>query len=359
MNKLSEFRLGLPAKKVDFELKTALEIKDKAHQCSLDWFGEIFNRKLYKELGFSSVNQYAKDELGFSKSKIGHYISLTRKLEKLPKLKNSITNGELGYTVARVLADVADVNNEQDWVDFAKNNSRLKVEEEVKRAKQEARDEKIGQPSFFPKPMKKSPQAVLPVRVDFEMSPVQFARYEKLMEQIRKNRIVSSDKVEALLEVLHGFLEGVSEESLVDEPEKHPRGYLTKPSTQIHLHHCPTCESTMVQTSKGEMEIGENEFERSQCDCLTSAPNEPNKSAIAPSIRRKIFAKARHQCETPGCNHTRFLEIHHIVPRSKGGGNDPANLKVLCAGCHSRAHSHVLGGQMIKEASVIYGWNEN
>ena len=122
----STFRPGQPARKVDFQLKSALEIKDRAHQCSLDWFGEILNRKLFLELGFGSVNQYAKKELGFSQSKIGHYISLTRKLQKLPLLKSSLSKGELGYTVARVVADVADSGNEQDWVDFA--NSILGIE---------------------------------------------------------------------------------------------------------------------------------------------------------------------------------------------------------------------------------------
>ena len=78
MQSLSKFQPDQPAEKVDFQLKSALEIKDQAHQCSLDWFGEILNRKLFLELGYSSVNQYAKTELNFSQSKIGHYISLTR-----------------------------------------------------------------------------------------------------------------------------------------------------------------------------------------------------------------------------------------------------------------------------------------
>ncbi len=69
----SEFQPNQPAQKVDSELKSALKIKDRAHLCSLDWFGEILNRKLYKELGYSSINQYARQELDFGNSKIGDY----------------------------------------------------------------------------------------------------------------------------------------------------------------------------------------------------------------------------------------------------------------------------------------------
>ncbi len=68
-------------------LKSALEIKDAAHRCSLDWFGDIFDRKLYQELGFSSMNRYAKEAQGFSDTKIGVYLKLTRDLQKLPLLK--------------------------------------------------------------------------------------------------------------------------------------------------------------------------------------------------------------------------------------------------------------------------------
>ena len=39
----------------------------------------------------------------------------------------------------------------------------------------------------------------------------------------------------------------------------------------------------------------------------------------------------------PGCRSTKWLEIHHIVPRAKGGGHDPRNLTTLC-GAHHGAH---------------------
>lgn len=342
MKSLPKFRLGQPAQKVDSELKTALEIKDSAHQCSLDWFGEILNRKLFRELGYGSINQYAKEELNFSQSKIGHYISLTRKLEKLPKLKESISKGDLGYTVVRVVAEVADSSNEKEWVDFAMKNSRRRVEDEVRKAKQEAKNKAAGQPTLLPQPEVKPIKAALPVQVSFQMTPTQFARYEKLMEQVRKNRNISAEKVEALLEIMAGFLDQQPEHG---SEKSAPRGDISQPSNQIHIHHCPECQSSTVQTGKGEMEIGEKEFERAKCDCQVSQAGERNKTAIAPAIRREVFAHARHKCETPGCNHARFLEIHHVVPRSAGGSNELQNLKLLCTSCHGMVHRspHLVG----------------
>lgn len=41
------------------------------------------------------------------------------------------------------------------------------------------------------------------------------------------------------------------------------------------------------------------------------------------------------QCAGPGCDHTRFLEFHHIVPWAEGGTTELANLIPLCSGCHA------------------------
>lgn len=37
----------------------------------------------------------------------------------------------------------------------------------------------------------------------------------------------------------------------------------------------------------------------------------------------------------------RGLNVHHIVPRSRGGSDEPNNLVVLCKECHARIHPHM------------------
>jgi len=67
-----------------------------------------------------------------------------------------------------------------------------------------------------------------------------------------------------------------------------------------------------------------------------------------------VSAVARDLDVDPGCNHTRFLEIHHIVSRSEGGNNDLNNLKLLCSSCHSLVHrSQYLVGE--ESGSYRYG----
>ena len=51
-----------------------------------------------------------------------------------------------------------------------------------------------------------------------------------------------------------------------------------------------------------------------------------------------VQARDRNQCRTPGCGHTKFLEVHHIKPRAAGGKNRPENLITLCSACHRLWH---------------------
>lgn len=298
---------------------------DQAKQCAVLWFGEILTRKLYRELGYSSINQYAKVELGFSASRIGDFLSLCRKLEKLPKVKAEVASGKLGYTKARVLVTVTDETNEAAWLKVAQDHSRRELERQVKRAKMAAAEVASGQTSLLPVAPSR-PAAVVPVRVSMEMTPGQFARYQALWERIGKRGGVSGDRVEALLEVMAGFADGTS-----------PRGELpggARPPVQVHVHRFPDCEKASVAASRGELELGEAEAETVQCDCQVSTDGGRNVASIPPRVRRKVPVPDLYRCQRPGCGHTGYLEVHHKVPRAKGGTNEEENLVTLCGGCH-------------------------
>lgn len=49
-------------------------------------------------------------------------------------------------------------------------------------------------------------------------------------------------------------------------------------------------------------------------------------------MRRKLLAASGGACAL--CGSTDRPEIDHVRPRHLGGGDDPANLRVLCRRCH-------------------------
>jgi hypothetical protein len=52
--------------------------------------------------------------------------------------------------------------------------------------------------------------------------------------------------------------------------------------------------------------------------------------------RYRIFERDGWRCRVPGCSSRANLQVHHVVFRSHGGGEDDGNLATLCATHHLR-----------------------
>ena len=315
---IPSFEAGRDARAAHHSLRQCVAVMDRAKHCAVLWFGEILKRRLYEDLGYSSIFQYASEELGFSTSRTGDFKRLAEKLSELPKVKARVASGELGYTKAREIVKVAAPETQDAWLEVATAQSRRQLETTVKRARVQA---PAAQAALLPPVAPPPPPATR--QVSFGMSPSQYARFESLMAKIGPR----ADRAELLLDMMEAF---------VDRADS-PRGE-SPPRTQIHVHDCPTCGSMTVETPRGSIELADEEAETARCDARVHRPGERNRSTIPPRVRRLVLARDRHRCRRKGCNHTRFLDIHHLVPRSRGGTNHPVNLVTLCPACHRLAH---------------------
>ena len=59
-------------------------------------------------------------------------------------------------------------------------------------------------------------------------------------------------------------------------------------------------------------------------------------AGITSAQRKAIYRREGWRCAL--CDSTKYLQIHHIIRRSQGGGNHPHNLIALCSDCHALAH---------------------
>ncbi len=63
---------------------------------------------------------------------------------------------------------------------------------------------------------------------------------------------------------------------------------------------------------------------------------------ISKQTRKEVYRRDGYRCAL--CDSTRYLQIHHCVPRGEGGTNNIQNLICLCADCHGLAHGIDLRG---------------
>jgi hypothetical protein len=313
---------------------------NQAQKCAVLWFADIMRRRLYEDLGYPTINQYALRGLGFSKTRTGDFIRLAQKLENLPAVKQAMTEGELGYTKAREIVGVATPETQDVWLKAAKG-PRKELTREVKRVKQAAKVDS-NQGELVPGPALVVEPKELPVRFQMDLTPEQEARRAALVERLHKLGGVPNNRAELMLEALA---------ALVESKEKAPRGaFPGGPPVQIQVHES---EGRMtVQTATGERELGVAETGRMRCDANVCVEGGRNRATIPPRVRREVLARDHHRCRAPGCARSRFLEVHHIFPRSQGGSNQPENLMTLCGSCHR--HWHEKGLSWAKEKTILY-----
>jgi hypothetical protein len=67
-----------------------------------------------------------------------------------------------------------------------------------------------------------------------------------------------------------------------------------------------------------------------------------NNKAIPAKVEKLIYQEAGSAC--PFCDESEVsaLEVHHIDPRQNGGSNEPENLILTCASCHTKIQDNVI-----------------
>lgn len=447
------FSPGLPARQVHDRLQKALVELSRAEHNAVLWFAEVAGRRLYRELGYSSVHLYASEALGFSKSKTSQFVRLSEALEDLPAVRQSLAAGEIGWTKARELVKVATPKNEQRWLARARKSSRRELERQVTLTRGRAKAARNANPQqpvlgacdgtapggalpdrasprdgaspgdkiasladYEAGSLEQEAAADLPVAVSLRFSPTQFARFEAQVEKIRKTASKSSggngnssasraahpaaglrgasredlvlfalDELLASVgqpggsreeqpgglelgqpggpehgqprEVELGQTDGPSAEQPTGPEPEQPRGRkFTRVNSragnttpyQIVIYECESCGAGHVRTSRGAKKPSASALAATSCDARVLGPGAKNRATIPPAKRRAVLARDGHQCQVKGCGNTRFLEVHHKVPRARGGTNDLDNLTTACSRCHQLVHEH--GHQLLKEA---------
>jgi hypothetical protein len=72
------------------------------------------------------------------------------------------------------------------------------------------------------------------------------------------------------------------------------------------------------------------------------APRRRASQTIPPATRRAVMRRDHKRCVVPGCKNHRFLDVHHLDPRSEGGGHHSDRLAVLCGAHHRAVHAGTL-----------------
>lgn len=252
----------------------------------------LFEQKGWQRLGYASEGQYARERVGVSLSSLRHRCTLARRVEGLPPLAAALEGGVIGYEAALLVGRVATVDTIAAWIERAKVRTLKHLREEVAAVELRGR---LGDDASAP------PDAPeLEVVAALERAALGGELFEAVLEAKPPGRQIS-----------------------VRAGGGHSLRFRASADVIAYYHRLRA------------------RFER-------VAPREASFigflglavwDAWLPAIRGMrgrwlhIHRRDRFRCCSPVCTR-RDVTPHHLVFRSRGGGDEDENAASLCAWCH-------------------------
>lgn len=287
----------------------------------------IYERNIYRALGYSNIRHYAADHGGLTERQCKAFLRLGARLDDLPAMKKALAEGSLTWRKANAIVGEADSQNEEELVNLAKQLS----EDALRRVAPKPRATHNDRPTTptptlsapLPAPPKPPcpptirPQAE-PCYVAFKFTPEQYSLWAAF--NARKGRLT---KEEALIEAMRG---GVTDQKASGT------GYV------LILQECPACRRVIFTNNRGTFEAPQALLEAAHCDGIIQDQDARRRRVIPPRLKRQVLQRDSNQCQAEGCPNTQHLQIHHRLPVAQGGDTKLQNLVTLCARCHRVLH---------------------
>jgi hypothetical protein len=93
----------------------------------------LFRDNAHRGSGIAKFTDWAEFAFGIPEKLAGTFSFLGEHLERLPRLRRALEEGEITYTKAREFAAVTDEEDVDWWVDFARKNTNRQLEREKQR----------------------------------------------------------------------------------------------------------------------------------------------------------------------------------------------------------------------------------
>ena len=319
------------------ELKSEVRAERRSSAKIVRYLAAIDSKRLYLQLGFSSLYELATRELGYSSSAAMRRIKAARVVNADPSVIAKLESGELNFSTVDVLANFVNEPVLKDLTQQFCGRSREDAEKIVAQlrpvAKTAVRDRVVPVVVASTERQKASPlfenteqnskycrtnaQPELRKCEEFGERPeerfhISFAASKEVKEKL--------DRARQLL--FKGDPSAVAFEKVID-----------KALTLLLSLHCPK-ERQKRREERTARRAAKAEVPTEKVAQSTTSPRQ-----IPVTVRDRVLERDEYQCSFVSkaggrCACKVDLEIDHIVPLGRGGSSEESNLRTLC-----RAHN--------------------
>ena len=120
-----------PAREVDRRLRAAIAFLQSVDLEQGRLLRQMLDRKLFAELGFPGLDDYARERLDTSPRTARRQVALARAGHRAPAVATAFRAGEIHAFQAHALARVADLATAAPWIERAKSVTFRQLEDEI------------------------------------------------------------------------------------------------------------------------------------------------------------------------------------------------------------------------------------
>ncbi len=307
---------------VDAALRSIAKRRAALDAEEAEWLLKARDQQIHMYFGLPTFQMYLEHALGCGPKMAQEKVRVAEALGTQPALKGELASGRLPFTAVRELSRVTRPDTVGAWIEAAAGKTLRQVERMVSGRKPGDLPEAPPDPSLIRHTIR------------FEVSAQTAALFREALRKIRQDAGTHLSDDEVLAQLARAALSS-------DSGDSGGAPY------QIGITTCGACRKTEMHGDGESVEVGPEVLEKAMCDALQIGrvdKGSPERAAhsIPPAIRRLVWHRDRGKCVVLGCRSRIHLEVHHIRYRENGGNHDPANLAVLCGGCHDRVHERRL-----------------
>jgi len=278
---------------------------------------DVERRQLYRAFVRTSVGDYAV-HFGITRS-AGHardLVAMVKNLEKTPKIRAALEQGDMDWTKARTsaaaaVAAAADPGSEDRWLKRGLTHTNDVLEA---LAREEQGDS-------------------TPIHRRYKFTREEDADVEQALTWARSMYGRKLTDAQALAIVCRAWakLQATGGEGLRSSDN---------PANRIVISRCGDCGKAWRETRNGRVEVSQVAYGAAACDAEVSdvrdGPARITKQ-VPRTIRRHVLDRDGHRCRVPGCRSVGYLHVHHEGGREVVG-HDPDLLPALCDEHHLQRH---------------------
>ncbi|QLY26613.1 HNH endonuclease [Bdellovibrio sp. KM01] len=280
---------------------------------------EVETRRLYLDLGFTSLFKYMTSQLQYSEDAAYRRIQAARLLKKVPQLNHAIENGDLNLTqLHRVQKCLTKELENGNPVSLEKTEGVLElIQNKSSMETQKILAIEFNQPIQMHETIK--PQRDDSIRMEISVSPEQMADLEHAKDLL-SHALPNPTWAELFAYLAKKHIQTkLGKENRKDLNFVKPN--IAKKSRQRDSVALATKDSNSADSV---LKNNANEAERIH-----------KRKHIKTTLRRTLLVKSNHHCEylqSDGrrCLSTYQLQVDHKLPLAMGGANDIQNFRILC-----------------------------